>query len=542
MTDTSRTPGAARRPQGPAPVPGMSRALAERFGARVLDPSNARAVRTTGAKGVARRTPQPTAYLADSLLVRGLPGRRGARTIAQLDDIAAGLGNAMRLTVTDRETELARTYDADERQAAFDHTWWTRVHLEPADDGPAAPADAWELLAAARQAGLDHTQVALDHLVTACPTLDGVGGHWGGVGGHWGGVGGHWGGVGQGIAEYGEPGIGGRTPVMWSAPDPRLTAPKVAHVPVVAILDTGVGPHPWFTADDGVTFLDGITEDVECDQQPIGIRAHVGTGTPTDPEYRGVVTDPLNGGLDRQPGHGTFIAGIIRQRCPQAEILALPVMPADGAVAEHEVIVALNQLLRRHLSGEGRIDVLNLSMGYYHESPDEAADDGPLLAALRALAEAGVAVVAAAGNDGTDHPFFPAAHRPVITTGVPMTSVGALNPDQSTVALFSNNGTWINAHAPGAGVVSTVPTTLSGSRGRSIHVDRHDPLPRATVDPDDFSSGFALWSGTSFAAPWIAGDIAAALTGGGTVADAVASVVTDNRAHLAARATGVARW
>ena len=27
--------------------------------------------------------------------------------------------------------------------------------------------------------------------------------------------------------------------------------------------------------------------------------------------------------------------------------------------------------------------------------------------------------------------------------------------------------------------------------------------------PDDFRSGFAVWSGTSFAAPWIVGEIAA---------------------------------
>ena len=52
----------------------------------------------------------------------------------------------------------------------------------------------------------------------------GVGGVWGGVGGVWGGVGGVWGGVGGAIAEYGTPGFGGRTPVVWSARDPRSTS------------------------------------------------------------------------------------------------------------------------------------------------------------------------------------------------------------------------------------------------------------------------------------------------------------------------------
>jgi hypothetical protein len=34
---------------------------------------------------------------------------------------------------------------------------------------------------------------------------------------------------------------------------------------------------------------------------------------------------------------------------------------------------------------------------------------------------------------------------------------------------------------------------------------------RATIDPDDFHSGFGVWSGTSFAAPVLAGQIAAQL-------------------------------
>ncbi|HEX2705227.1 MAG TPA: hypothetical protein VHM65_05670, partial [Candidatus Lustribacter sp.] len=35
--------------------------------------------------------------------------------------------------------------------------------------------------------------------------------------------------------------------------------------------------------------------------------------------------------------------------------------------------------------------------------------------------------------------------------------------------------------------------------------------PRATVDPDDLSGGFGIWSGTSFAAPVLAGELAAHL-------------------------------
>jgi subtilisin family serine protease len=260
---------------------------------------------------------------------------------------------------------------------------------------------------------------------------------------------------------------------------------------------------------------------------PIGIP----TDPATDPEYIGVVTDPLNGSVDRQAGHGTFIAGIVRQHCPQAHLLAIPVMPADGAVAEQDIHTALALLLQRHLdalrtgNAQEVVDVLSLSLGYYHESPEDALSDGPLRRLIEAYAANGVAVVLAAGNDGTRMPFFPAAFAaeataPVDPAGaVPITSVGALNPDGTTVALFSNNGDWVTTHRRGAAVVSTVPTSLQGGRQASVRVERHDPGTRSTIDPDDYSSGFAIWSGTSFAAPVVAGQLAAAIAADPSSAD-----------------------
>jgi subtilisin family serine protease len=129
----------------------------------------------------------------------------------------------------------------------------------------------------------------------------------------------------------------------------------------------------------------------------------------------------------------------------------------------------------------------------------------------------------AAGNHGTTEPFFPAAFgapygSPIDPDGpVPLTTVGAMNPDASTVALFSNSGPWVTTHRLGAAIVSTVPVTLRGSTESSIWVERHDPACRATVGPETYPGGFALWSGTSFAAPAAAGELAAfiAAAGGG---------------------------
>ena len=97
-------------------------------------------------------------------------------------------------------------------------------------------------------------------------------------------------------------------------------------------------------------------------------------------------------------------------------------------------------------------------------------------------------VVAAAGNDGTDRPFWPAALKDV-------TAVAALAQDRSAGpvrAAFSNYGWWVDAAAPGEAVRSAF-------------------LTRGEEDGKEFH-GYATWSGTSFAAPYVAGSIAALMS------------------------------
>ena len=77
-------------------------------------------------------------------------------------------------------------------------------------------------------------------------------------------------------------------------------------------------------------------------------------------------------------------------------------------------------------------------------------------------------------------------------------------------------------------MISTFPTDINGSRDPQISMPAHPantipaglslPAEREALDPDDFSSGFAVWSGTSFSAPQLAAQIARSLLAG-AVAD-----------------------
>ncbi len=506
----NRVPSAGRPVrQGREPMLSPSPEVLLRYNARVLDP-------TTAWRRFPDEVIRPTVYVGNRMLLRNvLPG---SGPFAALQDAAAQHGLSIEPVAADqRHAEALRragTYDRD------DAVYPQRVELRPLTS-PAVPADAWPVLQSYRSLVGDSQvpqDVALEHLLTATsgPGIGGLPfteGH--GVGGvpftegH---------GVGPAY-QYGMPGWGGRTPVNWIGGLPVRRAHLAGRRPVVAVLDTGVGAHPWLHAD---IVRRNPTVDGTPAGHPLGL-----TDPATDPEQTGVLIDIYEGVLDSDAGHGTFIAGIIRQLCPDADVLAIRAMASDGVVAEGDLLNSLRALLQRQaLAQAGRpdlaIDVVSLSLGYYHEQPDDAAFDPMLLGPLSELGARGVAVVASAGNDATARKMFPAAFTPypggIVSKPdphvVPLVSVGALNPNWRTVALFSNGGPWVRCYRPGASIVSTVPTTFNASAQPSAVVDLPDEGLRATIDEDDFSGGFATWSGTSFAAPYLAGEIAAAILSG----------------------------
>jgi hypothetical protein len=220
----------------------------------------------------------------------------------------------------------------------------------------------------------------------------------------------------------------------------------------------------------------------------LGARARpMRAGVPDDLEQPALNAD---GFLEQYAGHGTFIAGIVLQHAPGAEVLAGKIVAGDGCFDDDSLALAIDAL-------PDDIHVLNLSLGAYTHG-----DVGLPLTAL-ALADVftrnpGLVVVASAGNDGLDRMTFPAAFKRVV-------GVGALGPGGGR-ACFSNFGPWVDAWAPGVEVQST----FFDVEAEPQPVPGPHCLGEPAKGPQQYKL-WASWSGTSFAAPKVAGAIAASV-------------------------------
>jgi subtilisin family serine protease len=238
-----------------------------------------------------------------------------------------------------------------------------------------------------------------------------------------------------------------------AAQEPPRWEPLPPHLrrPVVAQLDTGVRPHPWLPEhreDDPFLLV--------SDLLPDPWRSPVVDGAGVKP------------GDVPEEGHATFLAGLIRVAAPSARILSMRVMGDDGTVNESTLISAL-QWLAGHRTSGNPVDVLCMAFGR------RPGDDGDQMLyeierRLRSLADAGVRLVASAGNNHQQEPIYPAAFDMVTAVGA---GFGGYHAE------FSNFGEWVDRYRDGVDVLSIMP-------------------------PDRW----ARWSGTSFAAANFAGDLA----------------------------------
>ncbi|GEK22126.1 S8 family peptidase [Cellulomonas xylanilytica] len=237
----------------------------------------------------------------------------------------------------------------------------------------------------------------------------------------------------------------------------------------VAVIDTGIDGalrgDGWLTGIPRITQDDPATHAADINVDPLD-------------------ADPLDGFLDFSAGHGTFVSGVVAQVAPTADITMYRALGTGGTGSEIDVACAIVRAVR-----DGA-QIVNLSLGTQTQYDQPSLAIAAALDAVREIElERGedTLIVAAAGNFGDTTPTWPAAFRRVV-------SVGALTADLRPSA-FSSRGWWVDCSAIGEGVLSTY---VQGEQS-----------PDFTEDPESFpADAFSRWSGTSFAAPQVAGAVA----------------------------------
>ncbi len=212
--------------------------------------------------------------------------------------------------------------------------------------------------------------------------------------------------------------------------------PAGARRALVVVIDTGLSA-------DAADRVDGWLHDIVTapgDVDPLDVLD----------EHRALVADDL---LDPGAGHGTFVAGVVRQVAPGARVELIRALDTDGLGDEVAIARSRAPASASRRSRAGRAEpVLRPGGRRPRRSP------GPGRRPARAP---GVVVVAAAGNSASGLPVWPAASDRVL-------GVAALTADGAP-ADWSNRGDWVDCAA--VGKASSRPSWCArgaGGAGRDL--------------------------------------------------------------------------
>ena len=250
---------------------------------------------------------------------------------------------------------------------------------------------------------------------------------------------------------------------------------------IVAVIDTGVvKAHPDLAGQliAGYDFISNSTNagdgnGLDSDPEDVGDGARPGESSFHGTHVSGTVAAATNNGIG--------IAGIAWN----AKIMPLRVLGKSGGT-DADILQAI-RFAAGLSNSSGTVppkvaDIINMSLG----GPNPSTT---VQAAVTAARAAGVIVVAAAGNDNTNLPSYPAAYDGVI-------SVSAVGFDLKR-APYSNYGASIDIAAPGG-------DTSVDRNGDSFA----DGVLSTLFDDTAGKPSYVFYQGTSMAAPHIAGVLA----------------------------------
>ena len=220
---------------------------------------------------------------------------------------------------------------------------------------------------------------------------------------------------------------------------------------------------------------------------------------------------------DTSPGHGTHVAGTIAQSTNNAtgvagvafnaSIMPIKVLGSDGSGTYSDVSEGIRW------AADNGAKVINLSLG-------GSASSETLRSAVEYAYNKGVTVIAAAGNDGSSTPNYPAAYDDYVI------SVGATQYDE-TLAPYSNYGSSVDVVAPGG--------NTSIDQNGDGYVDGVLQQTFELSSRGAYSWGYYFLQGTSMATPHVSGVAALVISSGNaTTPDEVRSALQETADDLGA--------
>lgn len=207
----------------------------------------------------------------------------------------------------------------------------------------------------------------------------------------------------------------------------------------------------------------------------------------TNPEVDELYPDRTGPTFGLASGHGTFVAGIVQRVEPSTDIRMYRALDVDGIGSDIDVGAKIEQ------AAMDGARIINLSIGT--QTVDDRPPAGIEAGIRRAIGiNNHILIVCSAGNYGGTRKVWPGAFSQVFRDNV--VAVAGLNASgERPYPEWSSHGDWVQVSTIAEGIASTYVEGVEDT----------------VVDnpPDVFAlNDWAIWSGTSFAAPQVAGAVA----------------------------------